>query len=81
MISNRDAELLCKHPLVYAGKGPTDGAWRAPFLLCPRCFELMSKDQSGACHCGAIEVDRDAFRITVQGIAEETVRCFALGGK
>ena len=78
MISKRDVQLLRRHDMTYAGAGPVSGAWRSPLLLCPRCLELMSKDQTGTCHCGTISVDREAQRIIVAGVGEQTVPCFNL---
>lgn len=78
MISKRDVKLLLEQDLTYVRSGPADGAWRSPFLLCPQCRELMSKDATGTCRCGGITVDAGALRIALQGISESEVLCFDL---
>jgi hypothetical protein len=62
------------------GTGPIDGAWRAPYLRCPSCEDLVEKSGYNACHCGAIAIDGDACRVIVRGVAESAIGQYALKG-
>jgi hypothetical protein len=63
--------------LVHIGTGPIDGAWRAPYLECPACRELVEKASFDRCRCGAVQVDGDALRVIVRGVDEAEVAQYA----
>ena len=54
------------HKYVDAGMGPQDGAWRAQYLLCPYCHEILEKNsKTKECTCGNISIDGSMLRIFV----------------
>ena len=63
--------------LVCIGSGPIDGAWRAPYLKCPACGDLVEKSGFERCRCGAVSIDGDACRVIVRGVAEADVGQYA----
>jgi hypothetical protein len=63
------------------GTGPIDGAWRAPYLKCPACGDLVEKAGHDRCRCGAVAIDGDACRVIVRGVDEADVGQYAPPGR